>query len=57
MADAPDSHGSRRMVKAWGDCSAEGGRSRRGSKVRRKEASELRCLMVKDIFGSFEYVV
>lgn len=50
ILDGPESHGSRRIVKVWVDLPGEGGNWRIGWKVRRKEASELRCLTVKDIF-------
>ena len=38
-------------------CAAEGGKGSMGWKVRRKEASLLRCLTVKDIFKSFDEAV
>jgi hypothetical protein len=49
MLEGPDSHGSRRMVKACEDRPGEGGKEEIGWKVRRKDASELRCLIVRDI--------
>ncbi len=55
--DVPRSHGSRTMVKAYGDRLVQKGDWRMGSKVRRKEASELRCLTVKDIFKSLDDAV
>ena len=48
--EAPVSHGSNTIVKAFDDGPGEGGNGRIGSKVRRKEASAFRCLTVKDIF-------
>ena len=47
--EVPDNHGSRRMVKACEDLPGEGGKEEIGWKVRRKDASELRCLIVRDI--------
>lgn len=42
-------------MKAFSDVgSGEGGKVWIGSKVRRKEASLLRCLIVKDIFESLD---
>jgi len=50
ILDGPTIHGSRRIVKAFVGSSGEGEISRRGWNVRRKDASALRCLTVKDIF-------
>jgi hypothetical protein len=50
--EGPETHGSRRIVNAGFVCPGVGGKEFGiGSKVRRKEASELICLTVKDIFG------
>jgi len=39
-------------VKAWEECPGEGGKDEEiGWKVRRKDASELRCLTVRDILS------
>jgi hypothetical protein len=50
--EGPDIQGSRRIVKAFELCPGVGGKGAMGSKERRNEASELRCLTVKDIFES-----
>jgi hypothetical protein len=52
--DSPESQGSRRIVKELSDRSADGRKGSLGWKVRRKDASELRCLIVKDIFESLD---
>jgi hypothetical protein len=50
--EEPETQGSRRIVNGLFDCPGVGGKEVGiGSKVRRKEASELTCLIVKDIFG------
>ena len=49
ILEGPDSHGSRRMVNSFVGCPGEGGKGRMGRKVRRNEASELRCLIVNAI--------
>jgi hypothetical protein len=50
----PNIQGSRRMVKSSADWVAEGRNGRMGRKLRRKEASEFRCLTVKDIFEAID---
>jgi len=50
ILDGPESQGSTRMVKGFSTLPGEGGKSRIGWKVRRKDASEFRCLTVKDMF-------
>jgi hypothetical protein len=50
ILDGPTIQGSRRTVKAFVGTSGEGEISRIGWNVRRKDASVLRCLTVKDIF-------
>jgi hypothetical protein len=55
--DDPISQGSRTIVKAFREDSVVGGKGRIGSKVKRKEASPLRCLTVKDIFESLNDAV
>lgn len=52
ILDEPESHGSKRMVKE-----PEEGVGCAGLKDRRKEASELRCLTVKDIFEALNNAV
>ena len=47
--EGPDSHGSSTMVNSFGGSPGVGGNGRIGRNVRRKEASELRCLTVKDM--------
>jgi len=58
--EVPVIHGSSTMVNGFAEWPEEGGKGSIGWKVRRKEASLLRCLTVKDIFKSFyeavEYV-
>ena len=54
ILDAPDSHGSSIMVSSCFDCPGEGGKGRFGRKVSRKEASELRDLMVRDMLARVE---
>ncbi len=51
ILDGPVSHGSRRMVKVFEDRPGVGGKGKMGWKVRRNEASALRCLTVNDIFA------
>jgi hypothetical protein len=55
--EEPDSQGSRRIVNSLVDCPGEGGKGRIGLKVSKKEASEFRCLTVKDIFELLDYSV
>jgi hypothetical protein len=51
ILEGPDTQGSRRIVNGLFDCPGVGGKVFGiGSKVRRNEASEFRCLIVKDIF-------
>ena len=54
ILDVPVIHGSRRMVNGLDGFSADGGNGVVGVKVRRKEASELICLTVKDIFEALD---
>lgn len=57
ILEDPVSQGSSTMVKACGFSPGVGGNGRIGSKVRRNEASALRCLTVKDIFDSLNDAV
>lgn len=57
ILDGPTIHGSKRIVKAFEGWPGEGKTSRIGWKVSRKEASELRCLIVKDIFEALDDTV
>lgn len=49
--EGPANHGSSTTVKVLGVWPSGGGKLRSGWKVRRNEASELRCLTVNDIFA------
>lgn len=50
--EGPTSQGSRTIVKALlAGVGVEGGEAEVGSKVRRKDVSELRCFTVKDILA------
>lgn len=51
IVEGPEIQGSRRMVNFRLEWPGVGGRCEIGSRVRRNEASELRCLTVRDILG------
>lgn len=55
--EVPVIHGSRSIVKGFGEWLEEGGKGSMGWKERRNDASLLRCLTVKDIFESLNDVV
>lgn len=57
ILDFPSNQGSRTMVNAFEGASADGGNCWRGWKVRRNEASPLRCLTVKDILKSLQQAI
>lgn len=52
ILEGPESQGSSNTVNGLTDSLGERGYVIMGAKERRKEASALRCLTVKDIFGT-----